>query len=156
MQQINSILNNPHSSQSVHDTIEIAKEFAKILRPGDTAIFIGDLGAGKTHFIKGICNYFEVEEEATSPTFTLINVYYGYYEQSTLEIAHIDLYRIENPNELHNIGFNDYLYDNTMIKLIEWPQRAEEAIAGNYQYLVEISIDDEDESKREIIIKTSK
>lgn len=145
---------NTIQSNSQEDTIKAGYDFAQKLNWGNTVIFNGDLGAGKTHFIKGICKYFSVEEEATSPTFTIINIYNGYFEGSDIEITHIDLYRIEDPTELRNIGFSEYLFDDGTIKLIEWPQRAKTLLEGNIDFLVDIKLNNEIENAREIVISS--
>lgn len=145
---------NTIQSKSQEETIKAGYEFAQKLNWGSTVIFNGDLGAGKTHFIKGICKFFSVEEEATSPTFTIINIYNGYFDRSEIEIAHIDLYRIEDPAEFRNIGFSEYLFDDSIIKLIEWPQRAETLLEGNVDFSVDIKLNNEIETAREIIISS--
>lgn len=150
------MINNNFTSLSAEDTLNLGKDFAKQLIAGDVVIFEGDLGAGKTHFIKGICKYFRVSEEVTSPTFTLVNMYSGEMNEDYLDIIHIDLYRIENPAELTNIGFDEYLYDTDTIKLIEWPQKAGKTLDNNYHYMIEIQIDDFDENKRVINVKSLK
>lgn len=146
------IIINTIQSNSQEETIQAGYDFAQKLNWGNTVIFNGDLGAGKTHFIKGICKYFSVEEEATSPTFTIINIYNGYFDHSDIEIAHIDLYRIEDPAEFRNIGFSEYLFDDSIIKLIEWPQRAETLLVGNVDFSVDIKLNNEIENAREIVI----
>lgn len=83
--------------------------------------FYGDMGSGKTTFIKAICKELGVEEEVTSPTFAIVNEYYN--KDNTL-IYHFDLYRIENLAELLDIGFEEYIDSNAII-FIEWPQIAE-------------------------------
>ncbi len=142
-----------HISNNTQETFNIGSEFAKSLKESDIVIFEGDLGAGKTQFIKGICKAFDVNSEVTSPTFTLINIYDGYHNNSPIEIVHIDLYRVKNPRELANIGFDEYLFDTSSIKLIEWSQKAKELLENNYNYKVEILIDDQDENKRTIIVE---
>lgn len=146
------IIINTIQSNSQEETIQAGYDFAQKLNWGNTVIFNGDLGAGKTHFIKGICKYFSIEEEATSPTFTIINIYNGYFDHSDIEIAHIDLYRIEDPAEFRNIGFSEYLFDDSIIKLIEWPQRAETLLEGNVDFSVDIKLNNEIENAREIVI----
>ena len=140
-------------SNSEDETIELGKKFAQFLNIQDTVILEGDLGAGKTEFIKGICDYFSVEDLVTSPTFTIINQYKGLYHNNDLFIFHIDLYRIKNEEELDEIGFTDCLSDTDSIKLIEWPQHAGNRIT-NYTYLVKIEADETNENKR--VIKVCK
>lgn len=91
----------------------VAKEFASCLRPGDVVCLEGDLGAGKTSFVKGIASYFGIEEEVvTSPTFVYLNQY------ETL--AHFDLYRLRREEEFLAMGFDEY-FDPPYIACIEWP-----------------------------------
>ncbi len=136
-------------SNSEDETIELGKKFAQFLNIQDTVILEGDLGAGKTEFIKGICDFFSVEDLVTSPTFTIINQYKGLYQGNDIFIFHIDLYRIKNEDELDEIGFTDCLNDTDSIKLIEWPQHAGSRITI-YAYLVKIEADETNENKRVI------
>lgn len=106
------------------ETIELGVKFAEQLELGVTVFLVGDLGSGKTHFVKGICKYFGVEDIITSPTFTIINVYSGFNEYGFFNIQHIDLYRLDKEEELFGIGLDEILDDETSIKLIEWPELA--------------------------------
>jgi tRNA threonylcarbamoyladenosine biosynthesis protein TsaE len=135
-------------SNSEEETIAFGREFASKLRPGNIVSFRGDLGAGKTEFIKGICEYFEVDQVVTSPTFTIINTY---YTLDLDEIIHIDLYRLESEKELIEIGFDEILNDEYTIKLIEWSEKAS-VLEKNSDYLVEITHDSTIENRREISI----
>jgi tRNA threonylcarbamoyladenosine biosynthesis protein TsaE len=105
-------------SNSIQETIQIGKQFAERLKPGDVVCLDGDLGAGKTHFVKGIALHFGVKEhEVSSPTFTLINEYQG-----NVPLYHFDCYRIKNEQEALEIGTEDYLYGDG-ISIVEWPQK---------------------------------
>ncbi|MCX7909800.1 MAG: tRNA (adenosine(37)-N6)-threonylcarbamoyltransferase complex ATPase subunit type 1 TsaE [Ignavibacteria bacterium] len=115
-------------SHSEEETISIAKEFCTSLKIGDIVALIGQLGTGKTLFIRGICNYFQVEEIVTSPTFTIMNQYTGYIADKEFSIIHIDLYRIKNLGELVDLGFLEILSSPNSIILIEWAEKAEELI----------------------------
>lgn len=79
----------------------------------------GELGAGKTTLVKAICRGYGVTEEVTSPTFTLVHEYAG--ERST--VYHVDLYRVNDPRELTNLGWDEMLAEDALV-LIEWPERA--------------------------------
>ena len=106
-------------SKSKEETIKIAKEFAKSLVEGDIVLLDGDLGAGKTVFVKGVTDYFSGGSAiAISPTFMIVNVY-----ETNPEIYHFDLYRIEDVSELDAIGAEEYLFGNG-ISFVEWPERA--------------------------------
>lgn len=105
-------------SNSIDETIAIGKQFAEELKQGDIVCLNGNLGAGKTHFVKGVASFFGVNEaEVNSPTFTLINEYSG-----TLPIYHFDCYRLKNEQEALEIGAEEYLFGEG-VSLIEWPER---------------------------------
>ena len=107
----------------VEETIEAGSRFAEMLTLPDIVLLYGDLGVGKTEFCRGVCRYFGVEGKITSPTFTIINQYFGMKDDFEFPIYHIDLYRIKNQKEFPEIGFNEFLYDDNSIKLIEWPEK---------------------------------
>lgn len=107
-------------SKSAEDTLKIAKDFADSLSVGDIVLLNGDLGAGKTVFVKGVTDKFSNGKAvAVSPTFLIVNVY-----DTTPPIYHFDLYRIDSVSELDNIGAEEYLYGDG-ISFVEWPERAE-------------------------------
>lgn len=103
-------------TNSAEETIAAAGEVAAVLTAGDIILYEGDMGAGKTHFTKGIAKYLGVEDEVTSPTFALVNEYEG-----RLPLFHFDLYRIESYDDLYAIGFFDYL-DRGGIIVAEWSE----------------------------------
>lgn len=139
-------------TQSEQETIDLGKKFAVNLQKGDVVAFYGDLGAGKTEFIKGVCEYFSVDEIVTSPTFTIMNQYKGKIKGDEIIIIHIDLYRIKNTSELEEIGFEDCIFSNDDIKLIEWAAKARQRLT-NVNYTIEINLSDDDENRRTIIIE---
>jgi len=106
-------------SNSSAETLEIASNFAKTLSRGDIVLLDGDLGAGKTVFVKGVVNAFSNGKViAVSPTFVIVNVY-----ETDPEIYHFDLYRINDVSELDAIGAEEYFYGDG-ISFVEWPERA--------------------------------
>lgn len=130
-------------SNSVQETIQFGKDFAKELLPGDVVCLEGDLGAGKTHFVKGIASFFGVKEErVSSPTFTLINEYQG-----SVPIFHFDCYRLENEREALEIGTEEYFYGEG-VSIVEWPQKIRNLIPPDSVW---ISIKHSGDTKREII-----
>ncbi|MBX3043443.1 MAG: tRNA (adenosine(37)-N6)-threonylcarbamoyltransferase complex ATPase subunit type 1 TsaE [Candidatus Kapabacteria bacterium] len=137
---------------SENETILAGINFARGLNQGNIIALTGELGAGKTEFVKGICEFYGVEEIVTSPTFTIINSYEGFKSSGSFMIYHIDLYRINDQQELKEIGFEECLSDDTSIKLIEWAEKAEDRLR-EIDYLIEIKTDEYDENKREILIK---
>lgn len=99
-------------------------ELAKRLAPGDVVCLEGDLGAGKTHFTKGLASYFGVKpEHVSSPTYALVQEYAG----DTITIFHIDAYRLSSTEEALAIGLDEIL-DGDGICVVEWPERISELL----------------------------
>ncbi len=115
-------------SHSPEETALLGFEFAGKISPGDIVGLTGELGTGKTQFVKGICDFFNVDDKVTSPTFNLVNQYRG----REININHFDLYRMKNISEFKEIGFDHYNTDDS-ICLIEWPEIAERFL--NYDIL---------------------
>jgi len=114
-----------YRSKSTEETMKLAREFAGKLKPGIILGLNGNLGTGKTQFVKGICEHFKVKEVVNSPTFIIVNEYEGTdCESKRFKIYHFDLYRLNSASELNVIGFEEYLNKNSLV-LIEWPEIAE-------------------------------
>ena len=107
---------------NLEETEEFGIKLGKILKSGDIVCLNGDLGAGKTTLTKSICLGLGVEEYITSPTFTLINQYKG-----RVPVYHFDVYRLENVDELYDLGFDEYFYGNGVC-IIEWAERIEKLL----------------------------
>jgi len=114
---------------------KLAQSIVEFARPTNILLFKGDLGSGKTTLIKNICNFLNVNEEVTSPTFSLVN---QYQSRAGEKIYHFDLYRLESLEEVIDIGFQEYL-DSGNWCLIEWPEIAEE-LMDNQRLIVEIRV----------------
>lgn len=99
---------------SEKEMTELAHRFYKFVRPGSVVALNGNLGAGKTFFVKAFCKTAGVPA-SSSPTFAIVNSYQGEYP-----IYHFDFYRIKNSNELHDIGIEEYLADTEAVSFIEW------------------------------------
>ena len=110
-------------SFSPEDTFGVGEQLAKEARPGDIYTLEGDLGVGKTIFTKGVARGLGIDEPVTSPTFTILQE----YESGRLPLYHFDVYRIGDPEEMDEIGYEDYFYGQG-ICLIEWASRIEELI----------------------------
>ena len=104
-------------SHNVKDTEKLALEIAKHLQPGDVILFYGDLGAGKTTFVKALAKGLSVTDLVHSPTFTLIHEHEG-----NLMLYHIDLYRLDDYDQILNIGFEDYIYSQG-VTCVEWSEK---------------------------------
>lgn len=110
-------------SESEEQTKKIAREFAEGLNMGDVVCLEGELGAGKTQFVKGMAAAFDIDEShVQSPTFTLINEYEG-----SLPLYHFDCYRMESVKEALEIGAEEYFYGEG-VSVIEWPDRIREIL----------------------------
>jgi tRNA threonylcarbamoyladenosine biosynthesis protein TsaE len=108
-------------SEGEGETTVMAKRLASILEAGDLLTFEGTLGAGKTFFIRALCEALNVPREAgvSSPSYSLVNLYEG----GRIPIAHLDLYRLGHAEELEALGFRDLL-DGERLVLVEWPGQA--------------------------------
>ncbi len=104
-----------HTSKSVSDTEALAKRIADTLEGGEVILLSGDLGAGKTTFTKGLAKALGIEDEVTSPTFTIMNV----YENGKFKLNHLDMYRIEHEDDLYELGVEDAMGADT-VTVIEW------------------------------------
>lgn len=102
---------------SVEDTVMLASEFAKILEKGDILLFTGEIGAGKTTFIQALAKELGIKELVTSPTFVI----HMLRDSGIIPLSHVDLYRLNNDDEVESIGFEEY-YD-TAITVVEWADR---------------------------------
>ena len=109
-----------HISLSEADTINVARLLAKSAKPGAIYCLTGPLGAGKTVFTKGFAKGLDIPDViyVTSPTFTLMNIYEG----GRLPLYHFDVYRLTDPNELDDIGYEEYFFAEGVC-LIEWADR---------------------------------
>ncbi len=134
-------------SHSEKETRAAARKFAETLVPGSIVALTGDLGAGKTAFTRGIADFFEIEGEVSSPTFTIVNEYNG-----TLDLYHFDAYRLENANPDECDWMDDYFFGDG-ICIIEWAQNIENVLPKGY---IEVRIEKNPslgEDYREIFIE---
>lgn len=113
-------------SKSEQDTIELGKKIAEKLEKGTVIVLTGDLGSGKTKLTEGILTYFGLENEISSPTFTIVNE----YNTENLNIYHFDVYRLEDVDEFYAIGGDEYFEKGASI--IEWGEMIEEALPKEY------------------------
>lgn len=109
-------------SISISDTQLLAQTLAKKLVSGGTVLLHGDLGSGKTTFTQGLAKGLGIANTITSPTFTIMNVYPTHHPVIT-QLVHVDLYRINQPSELLQLGIEDVERDPTTLLIIEWPKK---------------------------------
>ena len=130
-------------TDSDEETLLAGEEFSRTLKEGDVVALNGDLGAGKTVFVKGIAKGLHIEDIVTSPTFTILREYKG-----LLPLYHFDVYRISDPDEMFDIGFSEYL-DGSGVSVIEWAEKVEELLPKRR---IDVLIKKIGNNKREIII----
>ena len=131
------------------ETMALGTRLAKHLKPGDIVCLFGDLGSGKTTFVKGLVQGFKIKSsEVNSPTFVLMNIYEG----KKMPVYHFDLYRLEGAAsslELANIGYEEFFYDEG-ISVVEWAERLGDQLPKEH-----IAVHLAHKSERERLIKFS-
>lgn len=113
-------------SHSENDTIKFADDFASKLNSHSIIVLSGDLGSGKTKFTEGILKHFGLEDEISSPTFTIVNE----YNADSLKIYHFDLYRLSDVDEFYAMGGEEYLQNG--ICIFEWGEMIEDILPDGY------------------------
>ena len=113
-------------SFSEKETFRIAKELAEAAKPGEVYCLSGDLGVGKTVFTKGFAAGLGITEPVSSPTFTIVQI----YEEGRLPLYHFDVYRIEDIEEMEEIGYEDCFYGEGVC-LVEWAELIKEILPEN-------------------------
>lgn len=118
-------------TRNAGQTYEAGKSLGERALPGDVYCLIGDLGVGKTVFSQGFAKGLEINEPVSSPTFTLLQE----YEDGRIPFYHFDVYRISDPEEMDEIGFDDYLYGRGVC-LIEWANLIRELLPESVKTIV--------------------
>lgn len=131
---------------SPEETEALGEKIGRRLQRGDILTFKGELGAGKTCMIRGIAKGLGIKDRITSSSFVIMRVMEG-----DIPVYHFDLYRLENEEELIDIGYDEFLFSNG-VSLIEWPEKLENLIGSDF-LSVEIQYDEQDESFLRRIIK---
>ena len=129
--------------KSLDNIHEAAKEFIKEMGDGKVFAFYGKMGAGKTTFIKALCEVLGVEDVITSPTFAIINEYTDGEENP---IYHFDFYRIKKLEEVYDMGYEDYFYSGNLC-LLEWPELIEEVLPEN---VIKVTIEEQPDGTRKL------
>ena len=139
-----------YESFSYDDTRVIAKEIADTLKGGEFIAMYGDLGAGKTAFVQGLAKALGITSHVTSPTFTIVNEYEG-----RLPLYHFDVYRIADPDEMYEIGYDDYI-DSDGVCVVEWAELIEDLFPDRYYKLTILKDEDKGFDYRKIILEDDK
>ena len=132
-------------TKTTEETEAVGAEFAKSLKPSDFVAMFGDLGAGKTAFVRGASKYLAPKANVQSPTYTVVNEY-----PAKIPVYHFDMYRIDDEDSLYSIGYYDYL-ENGGICFAEWCEKIEPYLPDHF-YCVTIRKSVEDPDIRRIII----
>ena len=129
--------------ESIDQIKEAAKEFVAQMGENKVFAFYGKMGAGKTTFIKAICEELGVEDVINSPTFAIVN---EYLDGKGETIYHFDFYRIKKESEAYDIGFEDYVYSGNLC-FMEWPELIEDLLPED---AVKVMIEEEDDGRRKV------
>ena len=132
-------------SRSIEETYNIGQDIASRLQGGEVIILDGDLGAGKTVFAKGLAKGLEIDCIINSPTFTIMNVYQG-----RLKFCHFDMYRIDDEDELRELGFDEYIGHKDNVCAIEWASKTPSLISDD---VIKVSIQKIDQDSRMIRVE---
>ena len=140
--------NYKYISKSELDTKAFAKKLASILKQNNVIVLTGELGSGKTKFVEGFLEFFGLENEISSPTFTIVNE----YKKNEINIYHFDVYRLEDSSEFYEIGGEEYF--SSGICLIEWGEIIEDVLPKDYIHII-FEKDVNDENKRILNIQAN-
>lgn len=128
---------------SLNDIDKAAQEFVNAMNGRTVFAFYGKMGAGKTTFIKALCNALGVTDMVNSPTFSIVN---EYIDGEGNSIYHFDFYRIKRLSEAYDIGFEDYVFSGNLC-LMEWPELVEELLPDD---VVRVTIEEQADGSRVI------
>lgn len=132
--------------KNVEELNSLGVQLGKMCNANDIICLIGDLGTGKTHLTKGIVNGLEIKDHITSPTFTIVNEYDG-----RLKLYHFDVYRVNDPDEIAAIGFDEYIFGDG-VSVIEWANYIEDLIPEESLTINIEKLPDQGETFRKITI----
>lgn len=130
--------------QSIAQIAEAAHQFVEAMGDNTVFAFYGKMGAGKTTFIKAVCEVLGVNDAITSPTFAIVNEYRS--DLAGELIYHFDFYRIKKLEEVYDMGYEDYFYSGALC-FIEWPELVEELLPGG---TVKVTIEEQADDARRI------
>ena len=131
-------------THSVAQTQALGAALAQQLKPDDVLLLLGDMGAGKSEFTRGLARGLGVTGYVTSPTFTIMHL----HDSGRLPLYHFDWYRLNDVEELYELSMDEYLHAGG-VAVVEWPSRAEEAIPESY---LEVALEPTDDDSRRITL----
>ena len=134
----------PFESHSVEETQQLARAISDRVQPGDVILLVGDLGAGKSEFTRGLAQGLGVTATVTSPSFTILNV----YDDGRIPLYHFDWYRLNSVEELYEMGMEEFLGGDG-VAVVEWPSQCPEAIPETH---LAIRLTPVDETTRDVTI----
>ena len=144
-------MNTVIETNSAEETFALGKKLGEEAGAGAVYTLNGDLGVGKTVFAQGFAEGLGITGAVNSPTFTILQV----YEEGRLPLYHFDVYRIEDPEEMYEVGFDDYLYGQGVC-LIEWAEMVAEMLPEDYTAVTIVKAPEKGFSYRKITIKDNK
>ncbi|MBO6300073.1 MAG: tRNA (adenosine(37)-N6)-threonylcarbamoyltransferase complex ATPase subunit type 1 TsaE [Lachnospiraceae bacterium] len=144
-------MNTVVETNSAEETFALGKKLGEAAVAGAVFTLNGDLGVGKTVFAQGFAEGLGITGAVNSPTFTILQV----YEEGRLPLYHFDVYRIEDPEEMYEVGFDDYLYGQGVC-LIEWAEMVAEMLPEDYTAVTIAKAPEKGFSYRKITIKDNK
>lgn len=133
---------------SLDNIREAAKQFIAAMEDNTVFAFYGKMGAGKTTFIKAICEELGVTDVINSPTFAIVNEYRS--DETGELIYHFDFYRIKKLDEVYDMGYEDYFYSGALC-FIEWPELVEEVLPGD---AVKVTIEEVEDGTRSVRLES--
>ncbi|MCH5159536.1 MAG: tRNA (adenosine(37)-N6)-threonylcarbamoyltransferase complex ATPase subunit type 1 TsaE [Clostridiales bacterium] len=137
--------NTEFISHNVAETEAFAEQLSTDFVGGEVLLLKGDLGAGKTHFVKGLARGLNINDVVTSPTFALHNSYDG-----RLTLNHFDFYRIEDSEEAEILGLNEFFYDKNAVAAIEWSENVANLLPA---HCITVTIEKIDDDTRKITVR---
>ncbi|OGL67255.1 tRNA (adenosine(37)-N6)-threonylcarbamoyltransferase complex ATPase subunit type 1 TsaE [Candidatus Uhrbacteria bacterium RIFCSPHIGHO2_01_FULL_63_20] len=138
-----------YRSDSTHETKAIAADLAATLKGGELVLLDGLLGAGKTTFVRGMTEALGADTLARSPTFTVMNVYRANHP-SVKQLVHLDFYRLTKPEEIHELGLEDWLGRPDTVVVAEWPPESLPVPSGTP--IIRVTIEGTGEEPREFTV----
>ncbi len=147
-------------TKNAEETFKYGQKFAQKLKSGEVVGLIGDLGAGKTVFVKGLAEGLGIKESITSPTFVVLkeynilrpNLHLQGEGDKVKKLVHVDAYRAETIDDIKSVGIEDFLCRDDVVLVIEWAEKIKDVLPKNTERMVYINFKHINENKREISI----